>query len=117
MNYPSVKTLMQITGDRETAKIARAIIDGSVHGYSIPGVREHFSRNYHPQSKLQTKMEALNRILGGYGVEAIQIAGEITNSKWLDYVNMGDTYAATILHYNGRFVVGDWGSVVERLGL
>ncbi len=32
----------------------------------------------------------------------------------VQYCNTGDTYAITILYYNGRLMIGDWGSIAER---
>jgi hypothetical protein len=31
----------------------------------------------------------------------------------LQYCNTGDTYATTIMYYNGRLRIGDWGSIFE----
>jgi hypothetical protein len=51
----------------------------------------------------------INRILNGYGVEYID-----DRNRTIAYVNMGDSYATTILRVNGKIRVGDWGSIVER---
>lgn len=71
----------------------------------------------------RNRMEAINILLGGYGVEAIR--GEWQNGYWCDivadYVNMGDTYAITVMHVRGehsgrpvKFIVTSWGDWVER---
>lgn len=72
------------------------------------------------------RMEEINKILGGFGVEAIR--GEWKNGYWCDivatYVNRGDTYSTTVLHVRGesqfddrgRFIVSSWGDFVERNG-
>lgn len=33
----------------------------------------------------------------------------------IQYCNAGDTYSLTILYYNGKLFIGDWGSIVETL--
>ena len=51
--------------------------------------------------------------LGTFGVEGIQ-QGHNRRSPAIDYLNAGDTYTTTLMYVRGRFVVGDWGSIVER---
>jgi hypothetical protein len=63
-------------------------------------------------------MEAINEILGGYGVE--QITDNQWSEYWCDggllYVNMGDAYTCTVIYdtRKDRWIVGSWGDVVER---
>jgi hypothetical protein len=66
---------------------------------------------------LVDKMQEINDIMGGHGIEGIseQIGDHSLN---LIYVNMGDTYDPTVI-YNineGMATVGNWGSYVEELG-
>ncbi len=67
------------------------------------------------------RLEAINDLLGAYGVEAIR--GEWENGYWCDivaaYCNMGDTYATTVLEVRtgfggSRFIVSTMGDFVER---
>jgi hypothetical protein len=58
-------------------------------------------------------MTAISEIIGGFGVEHIP-AGRNSKSPSITYVNMGDTYRTTLLWVNGKFRIGDWGSIVER---
>lgn len=51
--------------------------------------------------------------LGTFGVEYIP-QGHNRRSPEIEYLNAGDTYAATLLYVNGRFRVGCWGDIVER---
>ena len=70
------------------------------------------------------RLEVCNLILRAYGTEGIR--GEWQNGYWCNivaaYVNMGDTYATTILHVRGgwneagKFHVSSWGDWVERNG-
>lgn len=73
----------------------------------------------------QDRLEAIDRLLGNYGTEAIR--GNWQNGYWGDivaaYSNTGDSYALTVLHERGngwnpagRFIVTSWGDWVERNG-
>ena len=62
-------------------------------------------------------LEFANRILGGSRVEYIADAEDDQHGGYgLDYVNMGDTYTATLIfdHRKGRYSASDWGSIVEK---
>lgn len=70
----------------------------------------------------KTPLATANRLMGGYGVESIGLPdGCFDNCQAPDvdiqYVNMGDTYATTLLRVNGSYRVGSWGKVVERYGV
>ena len=65
-------------------------------------------------SRLAQKMHAIDILIGGSGCEAIFEAGE----KWpdMEYVNMGETYAPTIVldYTEHKFSVTSWGAWIER---
>ena len=69
-------------------------------------------------TKIDPTMEACNAALRGHGVEAIRCGMHVSN-YWQDicavYVNMGDTYDATILYdtVKGKFYVTTMGDFVE----
>jgi len=58
-------------------------------------------------------LERIAEIIGGEEIEFIP-KGANERSPAIRYINMGDTYAETIMWVEGRFVLGDWGSIVER---
>lgn len=69
------------------------------------------------------RMEAIDKLLGTYGTEAIR--GSWQNGYWCDivavYCNTGETYATTVIHVRGdgwnprgRFLVSTMGDFVER---
>jgi hypothetical protein len=65
--------------------------------------------------KGMTRNEVLslaNEVLGGHGLEQLQSENERASAT---YVNMGDTYASTLLydHAKGSFRATDWGTYVE----
>jgi hypothetical protein len=64
-------------------------------------------------------MEFANKALDGHGVEAIRGDYHVDNYHYdivATYVNMGDTYNATILYETetGRFLVTSYGDWVEK---
>lgn len=97
MRLPSVKTLMRMNIDKDTAKRVRAALER------------------HERSWLDSyaALKEVNDIIGGFGVEYIE-KGDGDNSPSIEYVNLGDTYKTTLLWVNRRFDVCDWGYYVER---
>lgn len=70
------------------------------------------------------RMDLINDLLGGHGVEAIR-SDNWFNGYWGDvcatYINFGDTYDATIIcqrtgrsEYECRLFISSWGDFVER---
>lgn len=90
MNIPTVKNMSVYFGKEKALRLRKAF-RGYVDNGRVVGLREAVD------------------ILGGYGVEYIT-----HKNMNIAYVNMGDSYATTILRVNGRIRVGDWGSLLER---
>lgn len=69
---------------------------------------------YHWPSVQEVKLAMLNELIGGFGVEAIFTDGDMMEPA-LSYVNMGDTYAATIAydHREDEFILTSYGDWVE----
>jgi len=116
-NYPSIKTIMQVNRvDYDTAKLARFILVAKNRDVleSLKVYEQYYQETgkfmYNPHSLPELKLYMLNIVLGLYGIEAIQN----NNDDWLEYLNTGDTYNATIIYYHGRFSVNSWGDIVER---
>ena len=66
--------------------------------------------------ELVGKMEEINAIMGGHGIEGInKQVGDHTLD--LMYVNMGESYDTTVIYDfdEGMARIGDWGSYVEEL--
>ena len=72
-----------------------------------------FGACYYRPSLQAVKLEAINELMDGHGVEYIP-AGRNRRSPSIEYVNMGGTYLDTIMWARGRYVVGCWGDIVER---
>lgn len=84
--------------------------------------RDRFGALRPIESAIDDQLEACNDILGGCGVEAITANAHV-NGYYMEavalYVNMGDTYDATVLYDTARerFYVtcyGDWVETAER---
>ena len=70
-------------------------------------------------NQIEIMLHMYDEVLNGFGVEAIQIEGEYVNSYYrdivADYVNMGDTYALTILYdaKQDKFMVTTVGDFIK----
>lgn len=103
MKTPSIKTLCNRGYTPETAKQIRKILDR---------YNERYPRSWDRPAPTRT-LEEVSALLGGFGVEQIP-RGTNKQSPAITYVNMGDTYAETILFHSGNFHCGAWGDIVER---
>lgn len=107
---PTVKTLeAHFRLNRTDARRVRKALE--IEGTFNERTRRNFT--------IDDALEAANDILEGHGVEAIR--GEWQNGYWCDiralYINMGDTYAATLIYDRNtkRVYATDYGSFVESL--
>ena len=108
---PSIKAFLAHGFTKEQALKARAIIKGLTPPEVYESVSKWISQCYHLPMLHEQKMEALNEILEGYGVEAIETATYVAAR----YVNLGDTYTPTILRTSkGHYRLQSWGDFVER---
>jgi len=113
---PSIKTL-SARFDSVIAKKVRELMTGKTDPEDYQSVKTWLSQCYNRPSKKELIMEALNEVIGGYGVEVLR--GRYVDSYHGDiqaaYINTGDTYSATILldHETGDFHVTTWGDWFE----
>jgi hypothetical protein len=108
-NYPSVKTIMQCGCDKATAKTVRFLFTATreeLNQYEAGAART--AECYNRPSLTDLRLTVIDAALGTHGVEG---------DNNMEYCNAGDTYATTICHYAGRFVVSSWGDIVERNNL
>ena len=78
------------------------------------------NRCYGRPSWPEIALDAINHIVGGYGTEAIETeswVGNYCGHIRACYVNMGDTYDATIVYDNAthEWQLTSWGDYVEEL--
>lgn len=67
---------------------------------------------------VEVQLSMLNELLGGFGVESVQNPNNPA-AALVSYVNMGDTYAATILYDHDELewivtTIGDWQEGYEQ---
>ena len=111
-----LKRLQQVFTEEESRQI-RNILTGKTNPRDYVSVQNWLKQCFNEPSENELKMEALNEVLKGFGVEAIR--GNYVDSYYQDiqatYVNMGDTYDYTILFdsENEKFVLTSWGDWVE----
>lgn len=118
-NYkaPSAKALIAAFGiTPEKADIARKLIKGEQTTWDhnlFPRSNAYFAGCYNKPSRLCRIMECLNELLGMHGVECL---GEVrTYGPPAEYLNTGDTYAATLLfdRLANNFKLTSWGDWLE----
>ncbi len=106
---PSVKSLMRIEYmTPEKAKMVRDLIHGKLNSC------KHIDDTY--SYYVERVMQAVNYVIDAHGVESIYDK-RYTDPR-LSYINMGDTYDATLLYdyETDTFRVGSWGYYAERMG-
>ncbi len=120
MNIPSIKRLCEnLKIDKETAQAARRIMAGeqAKEREENPGkyaaTIRWISSCYNRPSAVSIRLNMLNDLLGGFGVEC---SGDVDIHKGapLEYINAGDTYTATICLFRGRWILSSWGDIVEK---
>lgn len=118
MNKPSVKTLTSICQDamfsspEQSARIIRRILEGKVCPSTFEPVATYRNSLYTDVNPnwFHLKLNAIDLILRGYGVECLQLKGR----HYAYYVNFGDTYTPTLIRtHEGRYIVASWGDYLE----
>jgi hypothetical protein len=76
---------------------------------------------FNPPDTITEKMEVINELINGFGVESIQVSEELYQDKYWGnaigvYVNLGDTYIPTIVYnvIDLEWEVISWGDYYER---
>lgn len=102
---PSVKTIISVFG-REFAH------DGKDPVKTANEIRRIMGTSRTSDDALQ----ALDKVMGTHGVEfTAQHPHSYPVGRSFRYLNTGDTYAATIIRYDGRWILGSWGDLLEAL--
>lgn len=108
MTTPSIKTLSRIFSDAKEAK--RILNMGMEQLCAVPVNARWVLQCYHLPSVMELRMNALNELGGFYGVEGF----ETSKGKWITYLNAGDTYALTLVHFGDRYIVSTCGDIAEK---
>ena len=101
--------------------IMRGKVDATKHPKRFPLTASWIRACYYPPRKSEIKLEALNELLGGYGVEPITVEGRHVDSYYMNtvasYINLGETYAVTLLldHEHRTWRLTSWGDFYESV--
>ena len=119
MNKPSIKTLDRAFPGK--GKALRLLLDSASAVRLHPAAIARDSAAYNPHTIGTLRLEALNAVAETYGVEYCNRADNpMDRMDWhptFEYLNTGDSYTPTIIRFaNGRYIVADVGSIVERGG-
>ena len=131
MRVPSIERLtVRLNLTREQAKLVRAL----GHAVDDPEklahlVEEHvpatagYVRSMHSSPydshmwRVTVALDAMNNVLGTYGVEPLGPQGNSSEgyAPSYEYLNTGDTYRTTLIYRRktDTLSIGDWGSIVE----
>lgn len=112
-----LRAAFERTAGARNVDAALAIIRGELDPLVVPAAVELKRECYNPPGRHYLTMTALDALLGTHGVEHI---GEVDmhSGPPVEYLNTGDTYAATLVWYRDRvrpWSVESWGDVAERL--
>ena len=108
LRSPSINSLKTLFG--ENAPRAKALLRMNREQLlrtSIGAARA--AECYNPPSTQDIRMECLNALGDFYGVESLD-----TKKSECLYLNAGDTYAATLVRFNGAYRITCWGDIAER---
>lgn len=114
-NIPSVKTLEAAFPTK--GKALRHLLQSSSAVREHPAAIALERQSFNPHTLSHLRMTALNAETECFGVEHCHHASADAHcvGACFDYCNTGDTYVTTIIRFeDGRYRVGDWGTVVER---
>jgi hypothetical protein len=110
MRYPSVKTLraLEDTVDEDvTALRIRKVLDGRT-----PLTREN---GFLGGDMKLAKLCTIDKLLGNHGVEFVRFecARHEGTYEGFEFSNTGDSYATTLILYEGKFYVTGWADMLE----
>ena len=109
---PSRKTLEAAFPGK--GKDLRNVIDATVNPAEYDSVIKLCMTSYRCPDYSVLLLTAINEIIEGHGIEQIIPKDEDRHPSY-EYINMGDTYNATILlRSDGRLIVASWGDIVEQ---
>ena len=111
VNYrvPSLKALAAVFPDPAIAVQAKLVLHMTNQElHETEGGRKEM----YASKTWMLRMAELDRLAETFGVETFALKG----GKFVDYLNTGDTYAATICRVGGHYRVSSWGDLAERYG-
>ena len=115
MRKPSIKTLSQCFGN---PREARRIFKMSRAELLATGAGAARNRECHSAPRTaDLRMHALNECGRFHGVEFLareRQSNGYSPDEYAEYLNAGDSYAATVIYWRGRYRVQSIGDFIER---
>ena len=94
----------------ELRRILKCENTSEIHNTDYPSVTE-YRKTYGQPQKYMVRLLAVSDLIGGFGVESAETA---RGGEWLDYVNVGETYAQTIVYFRGVYSFCTLGGYIEN---
>lgn len=113
----ALREAFERTCGEESVTQALAILRGELDPLTVPAARQLALACFNPPGRHYLEMTALDSLLGTCGVEHIGEVG-MRDGPPVEYLNTGDTYAATLVWYRDRvrpWAIESWGDVAERM--
>lgn len=114
---PSVKTMEKYLHiDHKMALAIKKVLMGRIDLMTIEAARKRQYEAYNPHEPLTLALEAINELMGMYGVEYIASKEDTMHeAQGIEYVNTGDTCQLTMTydHRDDIWRVSSWGNYVE----
>jgi len=114
----AIKNLNDLQATPEQIETVNYILNGTIAPRTFSMVQEWLDACFYDPSSDELKMEAINQVLEGYGIESVRTS-KWKNGHWCDilctYVNLGDSYIPTVIHHRKHgFMVDSIGDVIEK---
>jgi hypothetical protein len=114
MRTPSIKSLSAVFDDPKQAKTIFRMTRAQLKETEAGARRYREGGASLPTYAI--RLEVLNALEAGlHGVEAIQFGADQMDCEYAEYLNTGDSYAATVIYWRGRYRVQDIGTFVETM--
>ena len=113
-----IKDLNNLQATPEQIETVNYILNGTLDPRTFSMVQEWLDACFCDPSSDELKMNAINQVLEGYGIESV-CTSKWKNGYWCDilctYVNMGDSYIPTVIHHRKHgFIVASIGDIIEK---
>jgi hypothetical protein len=114
----AIKNLNDLQATPEQIETVNYILNGTIETRTFSTVREWIDACFYDPCSDELKMQAINEVLEGYGIESVRTT-KWKNGYWGDilcsYVNMGDSYIPTVIHHRKHgFMVAPIGDVIMK---
>jgi hypothetical protein len=103
-------------------RLIRCIIEDKVSDLSIFESVERLRKQcLNPPDELNERLEAINELIDGFGIESSSIEGYWHSQYWQNtvclYINTGDSYALTFIYnvVDDCFEITTWGDWIEAM--